>query len=78
MDVKKIKAAISAIGEKEGRPKGVFTVKELCKALETSPKTTQNKLSELIDEGKAEFAGKFPSKTITGATSKVPMYRMVK
>jgi len=78
MDVEKVKKAINAIGEKEGRPKGVFTMKELARALGTSVENTREKMGDLVETGKAEFAGKFPSRTITGSISRVPMYRMVK
>jgi len=54
-----------------------FTTRELAKMYDVSQTLARNKVRDLIDEGKVEFAGKIKKKTMTNENMSVPAYQIV-
>jgi hypothetical protein len=69
-------AEIEAAGQ-IGQPDG-FSLREFAAALRVHERSARPRLWRLIEQGRAEYAGKASRPTMSGGVCLVPVYRQVK
>ena len=74
--VEDILASIEQAGGDDTRPEGLFARRDIVSA-GYSETVADSRLRLLHRQGKIEYAGRFPRRTVTGSLAQVPHYKAV-